>query len=121
MAKQDDNLIPQAHKLTVDEQSKGGKKSGDARRKRKEFKTLLETALCEQVEVNEKAMSRAEAIVISLIAKAARGDVQAFLAIRDTIGEKPKDKVDVKVNNSERAAYLKAAEAIKTSKRGDSE
>ena len=28
------NLIPQAHKLTVEEQSKGGKKSGEVRRQR---------------------------------------------------------------------------------------
>ena len=34
------NLIAGAHKLTVDEQSKGGKKSGQARRKKKTLSEL---------------------------------------------------------------------------------
>lgn len=35
-----ENLIPQAHKLTVEEQSKGGKASGEARRQRKTLKEI---------------------------------------------------------------------------------
>lgn len=37
-----ENLIPQAHQLTVEEQSKGGKKSGETRRQRKSWKELLD-------------------------------------------------------------------------------
>ena len=36
----EDNLIPQAHTLTVDEQSAGGKASGEARRKKKSMREL---------------------------------------------------------------------------------
>lgn len=38
----EENLIPQAHKLTVEEASKGGKKSGEVRRQKKTWKELLE-------------------------------------------------------------------------------
>lgn len=34
------NLIPQAHKLTVEEQSKGGKASGEIRRKQRTLKEI---------------------------------------------------------------------------------
>ena len=36
-----DNLIPQAHVLTVEEQSKGGKKSVEARRQKKTVQKIL--------------------------------------------------------------------------------
>ena len=36
-----DNLIPQAHKLTVEEQSKGGKKSAESRREKKTVNKIL--------------------------------------------------------------------------------
>ena len=36
------NLIPAAHKLTVEEASKGGKASGEARRKKREIREMLE-------------------------------------------------------------------------------
>ena len=37
----------------------------------------------------------AEAITLAMIKKASTGDVSAFLAIRDTIGEKPTEKQEV--------------------------
>lgn len=38
-----ENLIPQAHTLTLEEQSKGGKASGEARRKKKSLRELAQT------------------------------------------------------------------------------
>lgn len=71
---------------------KGGVKSAQARREKKTFKELLKIAL----EMRTKnGNTNAEEIVVSLILKAQSGDVKAFEAVRDTIGEKPKDNVDV--------------------------
>lgn len=71
---------------------KGGIASGKARRAKKTFKELLKIAL----EMRTKnGNTNAEEIVASLILKAQSGDVKAFEAVRDTIGEKPKDNVDV--------------------------
>lgn len=71
---------------------KGGVKSAQARREKKTFKELLKIAL----EMRTKnGNTNAEEIVASLILKAQSGDVKAFEAVRDTIGEKPKDTVDI--------------------------
>ena len=71
---------------------KGGVRSAKARREKKTFKELLKIAL----EMRTKnGNTNAEEIVASLILKAQSGDVKAFEAVRDTIGEKPKDTVDV--------------------------
>lgn len=73
-------------------QKKGGIASGKARRAKKTFKELLKIAL----EMRTKnGNTNAEEIVASLILKAQSGDVKAFEAVRDTIGEKPKDEIDV--------------------------
>ena len=36
------------------------------------------------------------AMIISIWNKALKGDIQAFNSIRDSVGEKPTDKVEVK-------------------------
>lgn len=71
---------------------KGGIASVKKRREKKTFKELLKIAL----EMSTKSgNTNAEEIVVSMIRKAQSGDVKAFEAIRDTIGEKPKDEVDL--------------------------
>ncbi len=66
---------------------KGGIKSGETRRKRKtlreELLALLETGN------NQNKMS------LAMIEKALKGDTKAFEVIRDTIGEKPKEELDI--------------------------
>ena len=52
-SKAKENLIPQAHVLTVDEQSKGGKASGVSRRQRKRVKDVADILLALPVEVGE--------------------------------------------------------------------
>ncbi len=80
--------------LTKEEQrkitSKGGKASVEARRKRKALREEL-LLLLEKGETQKK-------ISISLIEQAMKGNVKAFEVIRDTIGEKPNDKLELQNN-----------------------
>lgn len=71
---------------------KAGKASGKARRRKKELKELLELALSQPHESGEDNYM---AITVALIDKALQGDTKAFEVIRDTIGQKPKDNIDV--------------------------
>ncbi len=64
---------------------KGGIKSGEARRMRKTLKEHL-LLLLEENDLQEN-------LCLALIDKALEGDTKAFQIIRDTIGEKPIDKV----------------------------
>lgn len=89
------NLIPQAHRLTVEEQSRGGRASGEARRKLKKLREYLEIALDKGTDFEGEAMNNAEAITVALINKAKSGDVRAYQTIRDGLGEKPADTVRV--------------------------
>lgn len=82
------NLKPVRTKKEARERGKqGGIKSGEARRKRKTLKEEL-LALLETENYNQK-------ISLSMIKEAEKGNVKAFLAVRDTIEENPKDKIEV--------------------------
>lgn len=65
---------------------KGGKASGKARRERKALKDEL-LALLSDGDAQEK-------MCVALVRQASRGNTKAFEIIRDTIGEKPIDKVE---------------------------
>lgn len=81
---------------------KAGKKSGEARRAKKTMREMLEMLLEKQIENPDekgKKQTTLEAISVSLIQKALQGNVKAFEVLRDTIGQKPVEKVEV--NNSE--------------------
>lgn len=85
------NLIPQSHVLTVEEQSKGGIESGKAKRRRKTLKEEL-LALLSDDDIQER-------MSLALINEAIEGNnagsvTRAFEVVRDTIGEKPVDKVE---------------------------
>lgn len=71
---------------------KAGIASGAARRQKKALKELLEMALKMPA---ASGRTNAEDIVSAMIKAAQSGDVKAFIAIRDTIGEKPVDKLQV--------------------------
>lgn len=70
---------------------KGGIASGKARRERKTLKDEL-LLLLQEDDNNTK-------ISVALLNKALMGDIQAFTTIRDTIGEKPTDKIEADVNS----------------------
>lgn len=67
--------------------SKGGKNSGAARRERKRIRDTLEDMLSHG--------TTQEDIVAAILEKALGGDVRAFETIRDTVGEKPADRLEV--------------------------
>lgn len=70
----------------------GGKASAKARRKRMEFKKLLETALAQKYEVNGQEMTVAEGMTLAIIERALSGDCKAWELVRDTMGQKPVDR-----------------------------
>ena len=86
-------------KKKKDIQSKGGKAGAISKRKRKAFKEALKTALTIVMEDNDKTVQ--EIGIEALLDKFMKGDLKAFEIVRDTIGEKPTDKQEVKVVDSE--------------------
>ena len=84
------NLKP-LNKRTKSEQrkiaTKGGKASGEARRKRKTLKEEL-IALLETENYNQK-------ISLAMIKEAEAGNTKAFEVIRDSIGEKPREQLGI--------------------------
>ena len=81
-----ENLRPVSSKEEARERGrKGGLASGEARRKRKTLKEELLLMLSEG--------ETQQSVTLALIEKAMSGDTKAFEVIRDTIGEKPVDKV----------------------------
>ena len=91
------NLIPQAHKLTVEEASKGGKKSGEARRRKRNLQELVNMAF-ERVVSHDKdgrAITADEAMVLKQLQNALDGDTKAFITLRDTAGQAPIQRVEV--------------------------
>lgn len=84
-----DKLKPVRNKREASERGKtGGKKSGEARRRKKELREHLEALLAGK----RDGMTTAEALTLALVEKGLAGDVRAFEVIRDTIGEKPVEK-----------------------------
>lgn len=89
MANNPQNLrVPTSEEARINGR-KGGIASGKARAARKTLKEELLTLLANG-DTQEK-------ISLSLIQKAMQGDTKAFEVIRDTVGEKPVDKVEADV------------------------
>ena len=87
MSKGHENLIPPRSKDEARERGqKGGIASGKARRKKKTIRETLEMMLAGKL---PDGATRQDAIVVALMEKALSGDVRAFEAIRDSVGEKP--------------------------------
>lgn len=99
MAKED--LKPVRTKEEAKERGrKGGIKSGEVRAQRKTLKEELMLLLSQGNTQNKMSLA--------LIEKALKGDTKAFEIIRDTIGEKPVDKLQANVFNYEES--LKAVD-----------
>ena len=82
------NLIPST-KLSKEEarkrSSNGGKKSGEVRRARKTLREEL-LAMLSTGDIQNQ-------MTLAILEKAKTGDTKAFEVVRDTIGEKPVDKI----------------------------
>ena len=105
------NLIP-FNKLSEDEQkeirSKGGKASGEARRKKRDMrevaKAILEHAMneaqIEEVLGNSKELLDGDKSVMAvltarMVQEAGKGSYKHYETLRDTAGFKPKDEIDI--------------------------
>ena len=89
------NLRPvQTEKEAREKGAKGGKASGEARRRKRDIRLALEMLLEKEYKgKGGEALSGAEAIAIKQMEKALKGDTRAFEIIRDTAGQKPVEKV----------------------------
>ena len=111
MAKED--LIP-VNKRTKGEakkiSQKGGIASGVARRAKKAMrdmlKEILELPASEAIKANpamkavlggKADVTNADAVLVGQVLAAVKGNTNAAAFIRDTIGEKPKDTVDIDI------------------------
>lgn len=85
-----------AHKLTPEEQSRGGKASVEARRRKKDLRLALEMLLEKDfTDKSGKTLTGTEAITAKLFEQAMKGNVKAFETIRATVGQDPVQKVQV--------------------------
>lgn len=102
-------------RMTPEQRAECGRKGGlakrEATRRRKEMKETLDILLnmpmkkgkvhsAEDIksfaDLKGKNITIDQAMMICLVQKALKGDLNAIAMIRDTIGEKPSDKVEVK-------------------------
>ena len=95
------NLRPSEYKFSHEESVRGGKASGEARRKKREIREMLEEYLAMPAKVNGKDATRKDVMVLNAIrivteGKASDSDfLKAFALIRDSIGEAPIQRVEV--------------------------
>lgn len=94
------NLVPftseQSREEAVKNGQKGGIASGESRRARKTLRAELETLLSAQTIDKEGKKTEStvqEAVTVALVKQALKGNTKAFEIIRDTIGEKPVERV----------------------------
>lgn len=107
-----DKLVPlkKGDPKTIELARKGGLAKEERRQKRKtmkeDFDILLKLTLkkgdiffAEDVlsleEAQDKNISVQQAMDIAMVQRALMGDVNAYTVIRDTLGEKPSDKVEI--------------------------
>lgn len=121
MAKGHENLIP-LNQLTEEERramaSRAGKASVVARREKKKMRDYAEIfgrmmvdgkakRTMQDVGVAEEDCTRLMQVTISLFQKALKGDVAAYNAIRDIMGEKPKDEVEQTMETKIEIGYVR--------------
>lgn len=117
------NLIPTSQRSKNEVRKlgeKGGVKSGEARRKKKIMRDSLKLvmslkekdldflALMEKYGIPKTDRDWATSVNIKLAEEARDGNVSAYLAIRDTLGEKPTDKTENQNVNTFRIEFVDA-------------
>jgi len=94
------NLRPSEYQLSQEEAKRGGIASGEARRRKRDIRLALEALLEKDYrDKHGNMVSGAEAIALKQVEKALKGDTRAFEVVRDTVGQKPTDKIDLTVND----------------------
>ena len=90
-----ENLIPEAHKLTLEDQSNGGKRSGEVRKEKARLKKELEMILDS---TNDKGVTYNKLVSLGLIANAIDkkkgGNPEAFKIIAKMLGEYETEEVE---------------------------
>lgn len=107
---------------------KGGLSKGKNASKRREMKETLNIFLDMSIrsgrttdidnvnslpELAERNITVAEAMAIKVVQKALNGDLNAFELIRDTIGERPHEKVEISHNEAETTKLDSILEQLK--------
>ena len=89
MANKNDNLIPGGHKLTLEEQSNGGKRSGEVRREKATMKKALEALLDSKYKNTGKTYRElsVEGLIANSVDKNKGGNPQAHRVIAELLGE----------------------------------
>lgn len=84
------------HTFTPEEHSKGGKRSAEVRRAKRDLRMALEMLLEKDfTDKNGITASGTEAITAKLFEQAMKGNVKAFETIRATVGQDPVQKIMV--------------------------
>lgn len=106
----EDNLITPTADEARERGRKGGIASGEARRRKKTMRETLEAVLAMQVgdgkstdieaitkfaQLKGKNITVQEAMIIAQAQKALKGDLAALQFIRDTMGQKPTDNMNL--------------------------
>lgn len=87
---------------------KGGVKSGEARRRKRTIRETLQAMLDCQIPDAERAEALKalgfdgtfrDGMSVAMLEKACRGDVEAGRFVRDTVGEKPREGVDLSIED----------------------
>ena len=101
------NLIPNSERTPEQlraQTSKAGKASGVARRRLRTFAGVAR-AILDSPETDEEVVAllrsiglegnKRDTMTLAQILKASKGDTDAFRIVRDTVGEKPRDEVEI--------------------------
>lgn len=92
------NLIPNEMRTPEERRenaTKAGIASGQARREKRDLRRALEMLLeKEYKDRNGNTLSGTEAISAKLFEQAMKGNIKAFETLRDTVGQKPVDRVE---------------------------
>lgn len=90
-----ENLRPPTASEARERGRKGGKASGEARRKRKAFAEAFDVLLQrDYTDHNGNQLQGVDAIAMRVFQQAMNGDLKAIQIIRDTVGEMPVQKVE---------------------------
>lgn len=107
-----DNLVTLSPREARENGSKGGKASVIARRQKKLLREAMQYVLNEgelspeikeklkQAGLSEEDHTHTMAMTLALIEKAEKGDVSAYNAIRDILGEKPTEEANTEIPTS---------------------
>ena len=119
------NLIPGAHSLTVEEQSRGGKKSGESRRRKRDMKACMQLLLSlpapeddyktlsdmgNNVEEFPEDITNMLVVNAAILKAAKAGDIQAIRELRSIIRDDDYMKHKIKMDKERLKLAQKASE-----------